>query len=312
MLRSKVAWLGLRRAPSCACLATVLLLHLTGCDSPTRAPAAGKGAAAREKTAPVEADAPAKTDAKVADAPPEKPNPSGEGPTEQSSVPSIAPADPAGKKRDGAKLSGRILFQGTPPTRRVVNTTKDPMCVGLHADKQFLDEDLLVSSAGGVRNAFIRVHRGAPKQDYPMPEKPAELHQKGCMFEPRVQGVRVGQKLLVGNGDPMTHNVRTFTTANAPFNFGQPPDTPPRERVFERAEREVEVACDFHPWMHAYIFVMEHPFFSVSAEDGAYAIEGLPPGEYVLECWHEKLGKQRKTVTVADKDLADVDFTLAK
>ena len=31
-------------------------------------------------------------------------------------------------------------------------------------------------------------------------------------------------------------------------------------------------------------------------DDGAYAIEGLAPGEYTLEPWHEKLGKKRKTV----------------
>ena len=132
------------------------------------------------------------------------------------------------------------------------------------------------------------------------------------MFRPRVQGVRVGQQLLVGNGDPVTHNVRSFPVLNQAFNFGQPPDTDPRERVFERAEREIEVQCDFHPWMHAYIFVMDHPFFSVSDDDGTYAIDGLPPGEYTLESWHEKLGKQRKTVTVGGDDLVDVNFTFPR
>jgi hypothetical protein len=78
--------------------------------------------------------------------------------------------------------------------------------------------------------------------------------------------------------------------------------------VFTQAEREVEVQCDIHPWMHAYIFVMDHPFFSVSGDDGAYAIEGLPPGDYTLECWHEKLGKQRKDVKLGDEAL-DVSFT---
>jgi hypothetical protein len=78
--------------------------------------------------------------------------------------------------------------------------------------------------------------------------------------------------------------------------------------VFTQAEREVEVQCDIHPWMHAYIFVMDHPFFSVSDGDGAYAIEGLPPGDYALECWHEKLGKQRRDVKLGDESL-DVSFT---
>jgi hypothetical protein len=211
----------------------------------------------------------------------------------------------------GVKLSGRVVFRGTPPARRRINMTKDAKCIELHGDQPVLDEDVIVSSGGGLKNAFVRVLR-APKMDYPMPEEPAVLNQKGCMFRPRVQGVRVGQRLLVGNGDPVTHNVRSFPTLNPAFNFGQPPDTDPRERVFERAEREIEVQCDFHLWMHAYIFVMDHPFFSVSEDDGEYAIDGLPPGNYTLETWHEKFGRQRKTVEVGSDDVADVHFTFPR
>lgn len=215
----------------------------------------------------------------------------------------------AGPPVSGVKLSGRVLFHGSPPARRVINTSKDAQCAKLHGDKPVWDEDLIVSDSGGVKNAFVFLRRGAPKRDYPLPEKPAVLNQQGCMFRPRVQGVRVGQRLLVGNGDPVTHNVRSFPILNQAFNFGQPPDTDTRERIFEQAEREIEVQCDIHPWMHAYIFVMDHPFFSVSDDDGKYAIDGLPPGEYTLESWHEKLGKQRQTVTVGDVLLVDVNFT---
>src|SRR5262249_43487124 len=135
--------------------------------------------------------------------------------------------------------------------------------------------------------AFVYLRRGAPKKDYPLPAKPATLDQKGCMFQPRVQGMRVGQPLQVGNADPVTHNVRSFPTLNQAFNFGQPAETRQRERIFDHAEREIEIQCDIHPWMHAYIFVMDHPFYCVSADDGKYTIDGLPPGEYTLESWHE-------------------------
>ncbi len=211
--------------------------------------------------------------------------------------------------KGGAKVTGRVMYRGTPPARRAINMTKDAKCIELHGDKPVLDEDLIVGPDGGLKNAFVRVQRGAPKRDYPMPEADARLDQQGCMFRPRVQGIRVGQKLLVGNGDPVTHNVRSFPVVNAAFNFGQPPSTEPRVRVFERAEREIEIQCDFHLWMHAYVFVMDHPFYSVSDDSGAFSIEGLPPGEYTLECWHEKLGKKRSTVKVGDVELADVNFT---
>jgi Carboxypeptidase regulatory-like domain len=214
----------------------------------------------------------------------------------------------AAEKSAAPKLSGRVVLKRTVPKRRIVNMSKDPKCIQLHNGEPVLDEDLIVGAGGGIKNVFVYVRRDAPEGEYPLPDKPAVLDQKGCMYHPRVQGVRVGQKILVGNGDPVTHNVRSFPVVNRAFNFGQPPDTEPRERVFERAEREIEVQCDFHPWMHAYIFVMDHPFFAVTADDGAYAIPGLPPGEYTLAVWHEKLGRKQQTVTVGKDGSATVDF----
>jgi hypothetical protein len=194
------------------------------------------------------------------------------------------------------------------PKRRIVNMSKDPQCIKLHQGEPVLDEDLIVADDGGVKNVFVYVRRGVPEGEYPMPSEPAILDQKGCMYHPRVQGVRVGQKVLVGNGDPVTHNVRSFPVLNKPFNFGQPPDTDPRERVFDKPEREIEVQCDFHPWMHAYIFVMDHPFFAVTGDDGGYSIAGLPPGEYTLSIWHEKLGTKQQKVAIDPGGKATLDF----
>jgi hypothetical protein len=50
--------------------------------------------------------------------------------------------------------------------------------------------------------------------------------------------------------------------------------------------------------MSAWIVVFEHPFFAVSKPDGTFAIKGLPDGDYTLEAWHEKLGKQEGKVSV--------------
>ncbi len=287
----------LRSPARCACLAALLLGLSNGCGSPSSTTVTQGGGAAREHAPPVGAKTPAK--AAVADE------------AAAGDPPPGADAAAAGDA-SGVKLTGQVVYRGSPPAQRAVYMTKDAKCAELHGGKPVLDEDLIVSSDGGVKNAFVRVQRGAPKIDYPMPEKPAVLSQEGCMFRPRVQGVRVGQRLLVANVDPVTHNVRSFPVQNPAFNFGQPPDTDPRERIFEKAEREIEIQCDFHLWMHAYLFVMDHPFFSVSNDDGTYAIEGLPQGEYTLEAWHEKLGKQRKTVTVGGDAVVDVNFTFPR
>ena len=285
MVKSKMTWSGGRRVPLCACVAALLLVLWNGSESPSNATTTD----GTDQAPPGDVKTPAKA-----------------------AVPSEAAAAKAASHAGGVKLSGRVLYHGSPPARRVVNMSKDAKCVELHGGKPVLDEELIINNDGGVKNAFVRVQSGAPKTNYPLPEGPAMLNQKDCMFRPRVQGVRVGQRLLVANGDPMTHNVRSFPILNAAFNFGQPPDTDPRERVFDKAEREIEIQCDFHLWMHAYIFVMDHPFFSVSQDDGMFSIDDLPPGVYTLESWHEKLGKQRKAVTVGDKDLTDVNFAFPR
>jgi hypothetical protein len=51
--------------------------------------------------------------------------------------------------------------------------------------------------------------------------------------------------------------------------------------------------------MFAFLFVMEHPYFGVSAADGTWSIPGLPAGSYTLVAWHEKLGEQEAALTVA-------------
>lgn len=289
MSKLRITRLDRQQVIPCLCLVAVLVVSLTGCGSPPNATAVNRADAEREEAPHTGADAPVTA-----------------APENGAATPTLAETGPPGAS---VRLSGRVILEGSPPARRVVNTSKDPACATLHDGKPVLDEDLIVSDGGGVKNAFVYLRRGAPKQSYPLPEKPAVLNQQGCMFQPRVQGVRVGQRMLVGNADPVTHNVRSFPILNQAFNFGQPAGTDPRERTFEQAEREIEVQCDVHPWMHAYIFVMDHPYFSVTGDDGAFAIDGLPPGEYALESWHEKLGKQRKTVMASDSSPVEVSFT---
>jgi hypothetical protein len=208
----------------------------------------------------------------------------------------------------GVTVKGRVVLDGPAPKRTPINMSKDAACIKIYGDKPVLGEELIVGEGGGVKNAFVYIRRGAPKGDYPVPDTVVELDQKGCMYHPRVQGMRAGQKLKVLNSDPVTHNVRSFPVRNRAFNFGQPPDSGPRERVFETAEPQIEIQCDIHPWMHAYLFVLEHPFFAVSDEAGNWSIEGLPPGQYSLAVWHEELGKQQQDLKVGDQAPTAVDF----
>ena len=64
----------------------------------------------------------------------------------------------------------------------------------------------------------------------------------------------------------------------------------------------VPLECTLHPWMKAWVGVLDHPWFAVSRADGTFSIDGVPPGEYELESWHEKLGKRTLKIVVRARD----------
>jgi hypothetical protein len=46
----------------------------------------------------------------------------------------------------------------------------------------------------------------------------------------------------------------------------------------------------------------------VTGTDGAFEIKNLPPGDYVIEAWHEKFGVQEQQVTVQASEAKEVSF----
>ncbi len=214
---------------------------------------------------------------------------------------------------DGEVVSGVVTLDGPRPQRkRVVLRGKngEPSdCHQLHA-QGLLDENLLVGENNELANVFVYVKKGYEKKKYPPPPTPAILNQVGCMFRPRVQGVMVGQDFVMKNGDPVLHNVRALSFRNRPFNVAQPAQSADRTKVFTRKEKAVTIQCDLHPWMKAYCFVMDHPWFAVTDKNGRFRIEGLPAGEYTLAAWHEELDGSDIEVKITPNGEAKIDFSL--
>ncbi len=214
-----------------------------------------------------------------------------------------ADADDATSAKSGAVVAGVIKFDGPVPERLPIDMiptkggAKDE-CSVLHKTPQ-LNESVIVSADGEVANVFIYVKKGLEKgAKYPMPTEPAILNQVGCMYQPRVQGVRVGQDLVIRNSDKLTHNTRSYAFRNRAFNIAQPADSDERTKVFSKPEKAIQMGCDIHSWMKSYVFAMDNPYFAVSDDHGQFKIEGLPAGEYTIAAWHEELGEQDTKVTV--------------
>ena len=129
------------------------------------------------------------------------------------------------------------------------------------------------------------------------------------MFSPARARHPRRQTLDLRNSDKVSHNVHPVPKNNREWNEQQSPGTPDAVHRFARTEIMIPVKCNIHSWMHAYIGVMEHPYFAVTGPDGSFDLTNVPPGDYTLAAWHEKLGDQTKQVHLAASANEAVDFT---
>jgi plastocyanin len=151
---------------------------------------------------------------------------------------------------------------------------------------------------------------------------PVVLDQKGCEYSPQILAVQTGQKITVKNSDPVMHNVHTVPTAsgNKEENRGQAAGAPDLTFTVPNAETFLKFKCDVHPWMFAWVTVVDHPYYAVSGKDGTFTIKDVPPGKYTIEAIHRKAslvpGSSPATYKGVEKEIevtadgATADFTI--
>ena len=206
-----------------------------------------------------------------------------------------------------ATITGTITFDGKVPPMKPLTMDADPACAKKHA-KPVLNEMLVLGNGNTMGNILVWVSKGVPAgKTFPAPKTPVTLDQQGCMYVPHVQGIMVGQPYKILNSDGILHNVHSLPKVNRSFNKPMPPTLKETTTTFEQPEPVFHIKCDVHPWMSAWIGVFTHPFFTVTKNDGKFSISGLDPGTYEITAWHEKLGTQTATITVAANETKSVN-----
>ena len=218
-------------------------------------------------------------------------------------APVANPVDPA----TAATVSGRITFSGQAPAPRPISMASDPRCINRDA----VTETVVIGADGGLQNVFVYVKDGLGNVSFPVPATPAVIDQKGCQYRPHVFGVQVGQPIEILNSDATLHNIHALPEANQGFNVGQALQGLRHTHTFSTKEVMVPFKCDVHRWMSAYVGVLDHPFHAVTKADGSFTLNGLPPGTYTVEAWHESLGTMTQSVTVGAKETKQVAFSFA-
>ena len=207
---------------------------------------------------------------------------------------------------NGGTITGTVRFVGTVPPPRTVTVDENTETCG---ESQQL-QPIRVGANGGLANAVVSlvdITSGASL----VATSPPTLDQNGCQFVPHVLLAPVGQAVHVLNSDPLTHNVHTAAFENRPVNRSQPAGVRKIELSFRFPEK-VRVRCDMHDWMGAWIAVVDHPYNAITDEAGSFVLENVPPGTYTLEIWHETLGSNTQSVTVAAGQATDASVELAQ
>jgi len=205
-------------------------------------------------------------------------------------------------------ISGKVTFTGKAPATKTVDMTEVPECSQQHP-KAVVEKPVAVNKNGALTNVFVYIKEGLDGKTFEPPSAPAVMDQKGCWFEPRVLGIQTGQPLQVTNSDPVTHNIHPRAHINREWNQSQAEGTPPLQRKFSQREIMIRVKCNIHSWMHAFIGVVDHPYFAVTGADGTFELKNVPPGEYTIEAWQEELGTATQRVTVPASGKAQLSFT---
>jgi len=212
-------------------------------------------------------------------------------------------------------VTGTITFKGAAPAEKELTPIKDdPNCAALYPSGLPKTKFYVVDANGNLADVIVTIKGVAGAASTGASAAPAVLDQKGALYSPQILAIQTGQKLIVKNSDALVHNVHTQpapNSGNPESNQVQMGNGPDLTYTFDKPEAFLKFKCDVHPWMFAWVTVVDHPYFTVSGADGKFSIKNVPPGKYTLEAAHRKLGTQTAEIEVKDGGVTQ-DFAFEK
>jgi|GEM_PF-654676 len=208
----------------------------------------------------------------------------------------------------GRLLFGRASLLGTRPAEKLI--PMDPTCRAMQA-KPPTTRFYLVNDEGDLADVVVVVTKGLPHQPWSLVQKPLLVTARNCFFEPYISAIQSGQTVTFQCVDSTLENFHLTPGSGSRYreaNFALFPDRPPISLTLDHAEEFLRIKSDLHPWMFAYITIVDHPFFAVTGADGRFQIEGLPSGKYTVTATHRKAGALKADFVIGDDWSKEVDF----
>lgn len=205
---------------------------------------------------------------------------------------------------NGGKISGAVKFTGPKPAQKFVRVAKDQEYCG----KTMPSDELVISDSGAIRQTVVSLEGIARGKK--IVRSLVSIDNKKCMFEPHVQALITDAPVEVRNSDPVFHNIHALLDGKRTiFNLALPTQGMKVERRLGTRPGLIEIMCDAHRWMLAYVKLFNHPYFAVTNDVGFFEIADVPPGRYTVVIWHEHLNVQKKEVLVTAGGEIKLEFS---
>ena len=209
-----------------------------------------------------------------------------------------------------------LVLSGTPAVAGVIRgAVRVP--TGLHEEPSFQPYAGRASSMpgharasrGAVTDAVLSIQSLPAGVDsmLPLPAERASLAQRDESFVPRVVAIAAGSSVDFPNFDPIYHIVFSVSPARR-FDLGKYPRGQSRTVRFTRTGL-VNVFCDIHADMAAFIIVLPNRAFTRPDANGNYRLPELPAGRYLLRWWHPDFPVGQREVVVPESGAVTADVS---
>jgi len=225
---------------------------------------------------------------------------------------------------DGATLKGTVVFTGTRPADETISIERDDDVCGetQQAEKYLINN-------GRVKNVVVWIE--GVKEITELPRRDVELTISGCRITPLVSVGFVGSRYRIRNDDPILHTIqlklglgyhkkvsdRPLANGATIYNIALPEKGTEVVKTIKRFHRYrdktgfIRVTSNTHPWMRGFIFVFDHPYATVTDNNGNFTIEDIPPGEYLLRLWHEGFGIREMKIKLGPSETKQLEIDLS-
>ncbi len=228
-------------------------------------------------------------------------------------LPAAAHAYDTIEVKDGGRISGTVTLKGEPGALEKAEFPLDLAAADkgyCHGVRPLVTPYYVIDSENRLKNVVVwleGVEAGKKRQ-----KKTGSMVNEDCKFLPHVQSIDRGASVMVENHDPILHTTHPVYVEDkvTAFNIGMPRKGQKSKKKIRRAGI-MKVQCDSgHVWMRAWIHSFKHPYHTVTAADGSYIIDEVPPGTYTLKIWHESAGVLSREVQVGRKSNVEASFTM--